>query len=125
MNRCVLFGLLTMVSGPGAPLHLRFRSGSTAKTATKDYPVVFRGNVLERKLLPQHIEMKGRRRDAITFRVDEYWKGSPDRTRVLHGLDDGTDCLGDGGYELGKDYLCVRWRASLRKIAFGGCVWFG
>jgi len=68
-----------------------------------DYAVVFRGTVVERRVLPQRAEMKGRRSYSITFRVDEYWKGSPDRMRILYGVDSGTDCMGDGGYEVGKN----------------------
>ncbi len=66
--------------------------------------MVFRGSVVERPVLPQRTEMKGRGRYAI-FHVDEHWKGIPGRTVILYGVDDGTDCLGDGGYEVGKNYL--------------------
>ncbi len=90
----MFLGLLAVVSVPALPCTCVSAVSSTAKTARNDDPVVFRGAVIERKLLPQRIEMKGRRRYAITFRVDEYWKGSPDRTLVLYGVDDGTDCLG-------------------------------
>jgi hypothetical protein len=38
-------------------------------------PVVFRGPVTDRQSLAILPAMRGRRRYAITFRVDEYWKG--------------------------------------------------
>jgi hypothetical protein len=73
----------------------------TAKTMMADDAVVFRGVVTARKTLPSRAEMRGRNRYAISFRVDEYWKGSPGRTLVIYGLDPVTDCLGDGGYHTG------------------------
>ena len=60
--------------------------------------MVFRGTVTDKKLLPVRAEMNGRRRYAITFRVDENWKGSRQRNIVIYGLD-GTDGL-YGGFEL-------------------------
>jgi hypothetical protein len=64
--------------------------------------------------------MKGRRRYAIAFQVDEYWKGSPNRTRVLYGADDGADCLGDGGYEVGKNYLVYAGEQDVKDEVFDG-----
>ncbi len=46
-----------------------------------------------------------RGRYAITFRVDEYWKGSPSKTIVVYGVDPGTDCEGWGDVEIGKAVL--------------------
>jgi len=125
MNRFVLLGLLAVVSVPALPCTCVSDVSSTAKTATNDYPAVFRGTVLERKVLPQRIEMRGRRRYAITFRVEEYWKGSPDRTRILYGVDDGTDCLGDGGYEVGKNYLVYAGDQVVKDEVLDGFFWFG
>ena len=51
---------------------------------------------------PQRVEMEGQDRYAITIQVDEYWNGIPGRSVILYGLDRGTDCLGDGGYETGR-----------------------
>jgi hypothetical protein len=91
-----------------------------------DVSVVFRGTVLERKALPQRSEMRGRRRYAITFRVDEYWKGSVGRRVIIYGVDDGTDCLGDGGYEVGKNYLVYAGEQDVRDVILeGGFFWYG
>src|SRR5579871_3817209 len=67
--------------------------------------VVFRGPVTDRQSLATLPAMRGRRRYAITFRVDEYWRGSPHRSMILYGLDDGTDCMGGSSFEVGKNYL--------------------
>lgn len=92
----------------------------------KDSSVVFRGSVLERKVLPQRAEMKGRRRYAITFRVDEYWNGSPGRTLVLYGVDDGTDCMGGSSYKVGKSYLVYASEKVAKDVILaGGVFWFG
>ncbi len=49
--------------------------------------------------------MRDRKRFAITFRVDEHWKGSVRGHIVIHGLDDSTDCMGVSSLEVGKNYL--------------------
>jgi hypothetical protein len=87
--------------------------------------VVFRGTVLERKRLPQRVEMKGRGRYAITFRVEEYWKGPPRRTVILYGVDSGTDCLGDGGYEVGKNYLVYAAEDHAKDVILDEFFWYG
>lgn len=125
MNRFVLLGLLTVLAVPALPCSCVSAAGSTAKTLADDYPVVFRGTVLERKVLPERIEMKGRRRYAITFRVDEYWKGSPEGTRILYGAESGTDCLGDGGYEAGKNYFVYAEEQVSKDRLLGDMFWFG
>ena len=53
-------------------------------------PVVFRGTVTDKKLMPARTDMKGRGRYEITFRVDKDWKGSRHRTIVISGMDEGT-----------------------------------
>jgi hypothetical protein len=98
---------------------------STAKTMMTDDAVVFRGVVTARKTLPSRAEMRGRNRYAITFRVGEYWKGSPVRTLVIYGLDPGTDCLGDGGYQVGKEYLVYAREARAKDVLMGDYFWFG
>jgi hypothetical protein len=102
---------------------------SNARTAMSDASVVFRGTVLERLALPQRSEMKGRDRYAITFRVDEYWKGLPGRRVTLYGVDGGTDCLGDGGYEVGKDYLVYASEQDVQDVTYDGLrdgpLWYG
>ena len=90
-----------------------------------DDAVVFRGVVVERKTLPSRAEMRGRNRYTITFRVDEYWKGSPGRTLVIFGLDPGTDCLGDGGYQVGKAYLVFASEQRAKDILLGDYFWYG
>ena len=94
-----------------------------------DASVVFRGTVLERLALPQRSEMKGRGRYAITFRVDEYWKGTPGRRVTLYGVDGGTDCLGDGGYEVGKDFLVYASERDVQDVTYDGLrdgpFWYG
>ena len=81
--------------------------------------VVFQGTVLERKTLPQRGEMRGRGRYAITFRVNEYWKGSPGRSVIVYGVDAGTDCRGDGGYAVGMNYLVYADEVEARGRYFG------
>lgn len=98
---------------------------STAKTMMGDDAVVFRGVVTERKTLPSRMEMKGRNRYVIAFRVDEYWKGSPGRTLVIYGLDSGTDCLGDGGYQVGKEYLVYAKEQRADDVVMGDYFWYG
>jgi hypothetical protein len=73
----------------------------TAKSQMSHASLVFRGTALENKLLTQHPEMRGRQRYAITFRVIEYWKGTPGQTVRLYDVDAGSDCMGFG-YEVGK-----------------------
>jgi hypothetical protein len=125
MNRFAFLGLLA-VSVPALPCTCVSAAGSTAKTMVKDYAVVFRGTVVERELLPQRVEMKGRRRFSITFRVGEYWKGSPDRMRILYGVDNGTDCMGDGGYEVGRNYLVYAGDQVVKDVILDNAFfWFG
>jgi len=91
--------------------------------------VVFRGAVVERRTLPQRAEMKGRGRYAITFHVGEYWKGTPGRSVILYGVDGGTDCLGDGGYEVGKNYLVYAAEQDVQDLTLDGLpdgpLWYG
>jgi hypothetical protein len=125
MSRFAFLGLLAFAA-PALPCTCVSAVGTTAKTIVNDYAVVFRGTVVERKVLPQRAEMKGRRRYSIIFRVDEYWKGSPDRTRILYGVDGGTDCMGDGGYEVGKKYLVYAGEQVVKdEILDNGFFWFG
>jgi len=105
MVRAVLTVLFISSGLPVFPCSCVTTANSTAKELMADDAVVFRGTVVERKTLPSRTEMKDRSRFAITFRVNEYWKGSPGRTLVIYGMDPGTDCLGDGGYRVAKEYL--------------------
>jgi hypothetical protein len=67
--------------------------------------VVFRGTVTDRQTLAARPEMPDRKRYAITFRVDEYWDESVQRSIVIYGLDDSADCMGGSSLEVGKNYL--------------------
>lgn len=125
MNRFAFFGMLA-VAAPALPCTCVSAVGATAKTMVNDYDVVFRGTVIERKVLPQRAEMRGRRRYSISFRVDEYWSGSPDRMRILYGLDGGIDCMGDGGYEVGKNYLVYAEQKIVKDVILDDAsFWFG
>jgi hypothetical protein len=98
---------------------------STAKTIMADDAAVFRGVVIDRKTLPARAEMRGRNRYAITFRVAEYWKGSPEEILVIYGLDPGADCLGDGGYQIGKEYLVYAIEQRAKDVLLDGYFWYG
>ena len=69
--------------------------------------------------------MRGRKRFAITFRVDEYWKGSPGRSLVVYGMDPGTDCLGDGEYRVGNEYLVYAREQRSEDVLMGDYFWYG
>jgi hypothetical protein len=98
---------------------------ATAKTPMADAWSVFRGTVIESKLLPQHPEMGGRRRYEVIFRVNRIWKGDPSQTVTLHEVDPGTDCMG-GIYEVGKEYLVYAMSSSARDFTLpDGKLWIG
>jgi hypothetical protein len=86
--------------------------------------VVFRGKVTDKKLLPARTEMKGRQRYAITFRVDENWKGSRRRTIVIYGLDEGTDCMGGSSDKVGKEYLVFASEQQSQDAPVFGINWW-
>jgi hypothetical protein len=85
---------------------------------------VFRGVVIERKILPRRPDLR-RGRYAITFRVDEYWKGSPASTIVIYGVDPGTDCMGWGDVEVGKAYLMYAGEQEAKDVVVGDHFWIG
>jgi hypothetical protein len=95
------------------------------RTPMTEATVVFRGTVVGRKTLLRRIEMGQRDRFAITFLVDEFWKGSPTPTFTIYGMDSGTDCMGDGGYEVGKVYLVFATAREVRDIWVDGHFLFG
>jgi len=66
--------------------------------------LVFRGSVTHVKTLPERPKMGGRQRYAVTFLVEEYWRGTPAQTITLYDLDPGTDCMG-AGFQSGRTYL--------------------
>lgn len=87
--------------------------------------MVFRGRVIERKTLPVHRDMRGRGRYAITFRVDEYWKGPVPSTITIYGMDDGTDCLGGGFYRVGQSYLVYAGEGTSKDVKLEDYFWYG
>ena len=89
-----------------------------------DDSVVFRGVVTAKKALPARPDLK-RNGYAITFRVDEYWKGSPGRTLVIYGVDPGTDCQGGGEYQVGKSYLVFAVAHAATDVLSGNDFWYG
>jgi hypothetical protein len=86
---------------------------------------VFRGTVTDKKLLPARPDMQ-RGRYAITFSIDEYWKGFRQRAIVLYGLDDGTDCMGGSYLEVGKNYLVFASEHPAQDNYLDGTkLWYG
>jgi hypothetical protein len=88
--------------------------------------VVFRGQVTDRQSLATLPAMRDRRRYVITFRVDEYWKGSLHHSIILYGLDDGTDCMGGSSLEVGKNYLVFASQKPSEDVFLPGSkqLWF-
>ena len=114
------------IAMPVFPCTCVFAEGSNfAETAMSAASVVFRGTVLQTKTLPQRVEMRGRSRYAITFRVSEYWKGSLGRSIAIYSVDAGTDCLGGGRYEVGKTYLLYASEMEAKDVLLGGRFWYG
>ena len=116
-----LFGLLAVF---GTPAFSCTCMSKTLPPADFGAAVVFRGTVTARKPLAVLTEMRGRGRYAIAFRVDEYWKGPRQPTVIVYGLDNGSDCLGGSGFEVGKDYLIF---ASEQDVFWPGgtTFWYG
>jgi hypothetical protein len=98
------FAGLLLFASTALPCTCVVAINSTARTEMTYSAMVFRGTVVERRTLPPHA-VGTRGRYAITFHVEEYWKGSPGRSVTLYGVDPGSDCLGDGGYEVSRSYL--------------------
>ena len=124
-RHCTTLAFLFLVALPALPCTCVVAANSDARRAMDDVSVVFRGTVVQRRTLPQRVEMKGRGRYAITFHVDEYWKGPSLRSVILYGVDDGTDCLGDGGYEVGKNYLVYASEQDVKDVIIDGLLWYG
>ncbi len=125
LKQWAILGFLFLVALPALPCTCIPEAGSTAKTDMKWTSIVFRGTVIRRQALPQRAEMKGRGRYAITFRVDEYWKGDPGQTVIIYGVDDGTDCLGGGGYKVGKNYLVYSSEQDVKDEVIDTFFWYG
>jgi hypothetical protein len=86
-----------------------------------DTSIVFRGTVLQRKVLPRRADMQTRDRYATTFRVEKFWKGSPGRNVTVYTVDG--DCFGNGGYQVGKNYLVFATESST-EVVIGGLLWY-
>jgi hypothetical protein len=69
--------------------------------------------------------MHGRERYAITFRIDESWKGTRQRTVIVYGMTDGTDCKGGSGYEVGQNYLVFADEKPSQDKVIGGLFLYG
>jgi hypothetical protein len=123
MNRLAIFGLVAFWGAPAFSCTCVW-----AKTPPADFgaSVVFRGTVSDKTLLPDRAEMKHRGRYAITFRVDQYWKKSRQRTIVIYGLDARADCMGGSSYEVGKNYLVFASKQPSKDVYLDGAnLWFG
>ena len=95
----------------------------TAVSQMRDVALVFKGTVVESKLLPEHPEVH-RARYAVTFRVERYWKGSPAAKVTLFDVSPGTDCQ-EFGFEVGKQYLvyALQSEANDFRLENGRLLW--
>ena len=107
--------------GARACKRVEFPGGKVALTHAA---VLFRGTALQSEVLPQHLEMRGRARYSVTFRVNEYWKGTPALTLKLYHLASGTDCMG-GDCEVGKEYLHYASEEGARDLKMDDFFWSG
>jgi MacB-like periplasmic core domain len=94
------------------------------REALKLAGVVFRGTVVKSELLPQHPEMRGRKRFAVTLHATEYWKGNRGETLTLYDLEPGTDCMG-AGLEVGREYLIFAKEEPTKDYRDSDFFWFG
>ena len=97
---------------------------ASAQEAMREVSVVFRGTAVESKVLPQHPDMRWRRRYVVTFQVRQFWKGDPKRTVTLYDLEPGTDCLG-AGFEAGHEYLVYAVLREAKDYKLDDLFWFG
>jgi hypothetical protein len=44
---------------------------------------------------------------------------------VIYSLDPGTDCLGDGGYQVGKAFLVFALEQKVQDVLLGDYFWYG
>jgi hypothetical protein len=121
LNRLTIFGLVAFLGTPAFSCTCAWTSKPPVDFGAS---LVFRGTVTDKKLMPARTEMKGRGRYEITFRVDENWKGSRQRTVVIYGLDGGPDCMGGSSYEVGKNYLVFASKQSPEDGPLATKLWF-
>lgn len=99
---------------------------ATYPLADSGASAVFRGTVTEKKVLPSRTEMFGRGRYAITFRIDESWKGPRRRTITIYALEDGADCIGGSNYQVGTHYLVFASERTSQDVSLDGAkIWYG
>lgn len=96
----------------------------SAKEAMRGVSVVFRGTAIESKVLPQHPDMRWRRRYVVTFQVRQFWKGDPKRAVTLYDLEPGSDCTG-AGFEAGHEYLVYAVLREAKDYNLDDVFWFG
>jgi hypothetical protein len=77
--------------------------------------LIFRGVVVGKIKLPAPERIQGSVY-AVTYRVDEYWKGSPARELVIYGMADvfGGRCEGWGDVSVGEEYLIYAFEGEVR-----------
>lgn len=73
---------------------------------TRTSSLIFRGVVVGKRKLPAPERLQGSVY-AVTYRVNEYWRGSPTRELVIYGMADVFPgrCEGWGDVSVGKEYL--------------------
>lgn len=77
--------------------------------------VVFRGVVVRKRKLPSAERIHGSVY-AVTYRVDEYWKGAPARELVIYGIANvfSGRCEGWGEVSVGKEYLIYAFEREVQ-----------
>jgi hypothetical protein len=81
----------------------------------RESSVVFRGVVIGKRKLPSSGRMLGSVY-AVTYRLDEYWKGSPGREVVIYGMANVSSgrCEGWGDVSVGKEYLIYAFERNVQ-----------
>jgi hypothetical protein len=76
--------------------------------------VIFRGVVVGKRKLPSPEKFR-ESVYAVTYRVDEYWKGSPARELVIYSMADVFPgrCEGWGDVSVGKEYLIYGFEGAI------------
>jgi hypothetical protein len=78
--------------------------------------LIFRGVVAGKRKLPASEKIHGSVY-AVTYRVDEYWKGSPTRELVIYGMANVFPgrCEGWGEVSVGKEYLIYAFEREVQE----------
>lgn len=101
-----------------------------AKSETSDQmsmrvsSVVFRGLVIGKRKLSSPDRIHGSIY-AVTYRVDEYWKGSPTRELIVYGMADVFPgrCEGWGEVSVGKEYLIYAFESEVQSESSADRNW--